>query len=501
MVTAVSPNAIVGPSILGLITSGIYDNPLVIYREYIQNSVDELSALHDVDSKVKITINTAQKKITICDNGPGLTYQECFERLIPIAASQKYLGKDRGFRGIGRLSGLAFADSVAFLTRTARSEPVTRVVWSGTGGTNQISSLPTTEQDMRTFVNVECLYDADYPDHFFKVELDGVSRLAAGVLMNREAVRSYIGEVCPVPLAEDFQFAEEIHALFPPSQSPYSIRVTLNDEDQPIQRQRPPTITLPSNKEDHFREFERVMVPSIDGEETAALGWIAHSSYLGAIPKNKGVRGIRARAGNIQVGDEHVFDHLFEEERFNRWCVGELHILDPRIIPNGRRDYFESSPHLRNLENRLSPIFRHLTARCRSASSNRNREKRLWSAIDDIEGMYGLAASGYLTANDAESFVEQALKRLERARPYLAPGLVTKELIERFAAVETKLCDFQPSDSHTALSGFDHIEADTYKRVFGVVADTLPSPRSAREVIDAVLKSASKRTSVLSGGP
>ena len=37
--------------------------------------------------------------------------------------------------------------------------------------------------------------------------------------------------------------------------------------------------------------------------------------------------------GNIRVGDERVFDHLFEEERFNRWCVGEVHILDSRIIP------------------------------------------------------------------------------------------------------------------------------------------------------------------------
>ena len=34
----------------------------------------------------------------------------------------------------------------------------------------------------------------------------------------------------------------------------------------------------------------------------------------------------------------------FTEERFNRWCVGELHILDSRIVPNARLDYFSQDP-------------------------------------------------------------------------------------------------------------------------------------------------------------
>ena len=271
-------------------------------------------------------------------------------------------------------------------------------------------------------MSVETLEDLDYPEHFFRVEIDGVSRHAAGVLLNREAVRGYISEVCPVPLAPDFPFFKKIQAIFPPLQSPYSLRVTLDGEEQPVQRQYGSAIALTGNKEDHFREFEEVRVPTIDGREIAAVGWIAHSSYLGAIPKANRIRGIRARVGNIQVGDERVFDHLFEEERFNRWCVGEVHILDSRIIPNGRRDYFEREPHLRNLENHLAPDISSITARCRSASSNRNKEKRMMSAIGDIEDMYELAASGCLTANDAEDFVEQALRRLAKVHEYMSLG-------------------------------------------------------------------------------
>jgi len=58
----------------------------------------------------------------------------------------------------------------------------------------------------------------------------------------------------------------------------------------------------------------------------------------------------------MQIGTDRIFEHLFEEPRFNGWCVGEVHILDSRIVPNGRRDYFEPSPHLRNLENQLGAI-------------------------------------------------------------------------------------------------------------------------------------------------
>ena len=490
MLDATGPGVTVGPSILGLVTSGIYDDPLTIYREYIQNAVDELSRQNGLEGKVEISIDPRRKRVCICDNGPGLTYQECLEDLVPISQSKKCLGRDRGFRGIGRLSGLAFSESVTFLTRTSAREPVTRVVWSRPGLADRTNSTQATEQGFQNWVSVETLDDFDCPEHFFRVEINGVSRHAAGVLLNGEAVRGYISEVCPVPLSPDFPFISEVRGIFPAQQSPYSVRVTLDGEEQPIRRQYESTIALAGNKEDHFYEFEEVRVPSVDGKGDAAVGWIGHSSYLGAIPKGNRIRGIRVRLGNIQVGGERVFDHLFEEERFNRWCVGEVHILDSRIIPNGRRDYFERDPHLRNLENHLAPIFGQITARCRTASSNRNREKRLVSAIGDLEDMYELAASGCLTNDDAKSFVKQALQLLAKTRQELQSSGLGNESAEKLSTVEEKLRDFHPNGSCFPMSGISSSEVDTYRRVFGAVAATVPSAHSAREIIDAVLKGA-----------
>ena len=488
MLDATGPGVTVGPSILGLVTSGIYDDPLAIYREYIQNAVDELSRQNGIEGKVEIAIDPRQKRVSIGDNGPGLTYQECLEDLVPISRSRKCLGRDRGFRGIGRLSGLAFAESVTFLTRASVHEPVTRVIWSRNGLANQANPTQTTEQGFENLVSVETLEGLDYPKHFFKVEIEGVSRHSAGALLNREAVRGYISEVCPVPIAPDFPFFENVREILSSSQSPYSLGITIDGEQQPIQRQYGPIIGFAANKEDEFHEFEEVRVPSIDGRGDAAVGWIAHSSYLGAIPKGNRIRGIRVRLGNIQVGDERVFDHLFEEERFNRWCVGEMHILDSRIIPNGRRDYFELNPHLRNLENHLSPILGQITARCRTASSNRNKQKKLISTIVDLEAMLDLAASGCLAPNDAWTFVEQALRGIAKAKQELGPLRIESRSLETLSDLEEKLHSFHPNGNCFPLSGISSSEVDTYRKVFGAVAAIVPSARFAMEIIEAAIK-------------
>ena len=492
MLDATGRGMTVGPSILGLVTSGIYDDPLATYREYIQNAVDELSRLDGFEGEVEITIDPRQKKVSICDNGPGLTYQECIEELVPIAQSKKRLGRDRGFRGIGRLSGLAFAESVAFLTRASGRDPVTRIVWSKAGLVNETNSTKATELGFPNWVKVETLDDCSYPDHFFRVELDGVSRHSAGVLLNREAVRGYISEVCPVPFAPEFPFFKDVQGVFQGKEQPYSLQVTLDDAGPPIQRQYSSAIFLSGSREDHFHEIERVRVPSIDGDGDAAVGWIAHSSYLGAIPKAKRIRGIRARIGNIQVGDERTFDHLFEEERFNRWCVGEVHILDSRIVPNGRRDYFELNPHLRNLENHLAPVFRQITARCRAQSSNRNKEKRIMSTIADIEAMYELATSGCLTLDDAKGIVNRGLLEAGKIHHELSLAGIEDGSNSRLNDVQEKLSDFRHDGKSFPVAGLVPPEVDLYRKVFAAIAASAPSARAACETIDAILKAAGR---------
>ena len=111
----------------------MYHTPLAVYREYMQNAADAIEGAGWSDKgRVKISINPSERSVKIRDNEPGLTYAEAKRELIPIARSRKRRGVHRGFRGIGRLAGLAFADAVTFRTRARGTHPVSEISWDGT---------------------------------------------------------------------------------------------------------------------------------------------------------------------------------------------------------------------------------------------------------------------------------------------------------------------------------------------------------------------------------
>lgn len=483
--------ALTGAGLLGIVTSGMYDNPLSIYREYIQNATDAVAGswLQEKPS-VSVSIDALERRVRIRDNGPGLTRKVALERLLPIGRSNKRLGADRGFRGIGRLAGLAFARSVSFTTRTSGEQTVTRIIWhrDKLPDPDLASTELELEEAILSCVEVQTLPGLEFPDHFFEVELHDVARHSAGLLLNREIVREYIGEVCPVPMGASFPFTKMVEDLFLSVGSPLSLEILLEGDQFPIERPYVESIRLSANKVASYEEFQVIRIPSIDGNGEAAVGWIAHSSYLGAIPKAQRVRGIRARVGNIQIGDDSVFEDLFTEERFNRWCVGELHILDSRIVPNARRDYFQPGPHLRNLENQLTPILRQVIARCRRESTARNRLKKALSALYNSENLYALATSGYLTTENSARLVQEALNEVEDLRTNIGEGTFDNGTLERLNVLEEQLKNYSANSESQQFAGMSGSQAATLQTVFGVLASRAPSPESARDLIESVLE-------------
>ena len=485
--------ALSGAGLLGLVTAGMYDDPLSMYREYIQNAADAAAenSILGVPG-VYITLDVIGRRIRIRDNGPGLSYDEALERLLPIGRSKKRLGTDRGFRGIGRLAGLAFAKKVSFITRASGDQTVTRIIWHSDRLPEITSTDAELEQAILDSVSVESLPGSDYPEHFFDVEITDVARHSADLLLNSEAVRDYVGEVCPVPVSTEFPFVDEIEELFGGIDTPLTLEVILEGNPSPIERPYGRSIKLSTYKEAEFTEFQAVHIPSIGDGETAAIGWIAHSTYLGAIPKEQRVRGIRARVGNIQIGGEAVFDDLFVEERFNRWCVGELHILDPRIVPNSRRDYFQPGPHLRNLENQLGPVLRSVSTRCRRQSTIRNRARKAVSSLCHIEDLHTLAISGYLTLADSDALVQKALQELVELRNIVRDGNLDQAALERLKNAEENLTSYSTPVKQQPFGDLSPPEIAVYQRVFGALAALAPSPGSATDLIDTVFALASK---------
>ena len=493
-----SDDLLVGGDILRLVTAGMYDDPLVIYREYLQNAADSFASLGDGTGSVSITIDPVESQVTITDDGTGLSPTDADRRLVHIGNSTKVPGVDRGLRGVGRLSALAFAENVHFTTRTRASEPVTRVSWSG----RALRKLDATHVGARTAIEtcttVQSLPSSDWPDRFFQVTVDKVTRHAASAILNQDAVRKYISEVCPVPLASSFPLACQIREFLAANTDYFDLDVRLNGDPSPIMRPFGQAIPLTDDYSAVFERLETRIVPQVDQDRPAAVLWLAHTPYMGSISRRLGIRGLRARVGNIQIGSENIFEHLFHEIRFNGWCVGEVHIVDSRIVPNSRRDYFETSPHLRNLENHIGAIAHEISSQCRRASSQRNKLRAVRAAIDQVKRACELAASGYLHTEDAAELLARQREHFPQIRQTLqqVQGATSHLELDELDVCKTQL-DAVELHAKPSLKGVPPDAVDTLRSAFSALAVSMP-PNTALDMIESILRRLSGEVSAAS---
>jgi len=194
------------------------------------------------------------------------------------------------------------------------------------------------------------------------------------ILISESRIKSYLSSVAPVPFSPDFKFSKKIYQILS-EVNLANVIIKINDSDTPIYRPYKNTFKITELVEDKFTDIQKIQIESTDSK-LAAVGWVLDHDYKGALANSSLIRGLRIRSGNIQVGDQYILQDIFKEKRFNSWSVGEFHILDDRIIANGRRDNFENNIHYENFKNRLNPISFELSKRCRILSSQRNWKKK-----------------------------------------------------------------------------------------------------------------------------
>lgn len=379
---------IVGKDVLELLSSAMYVDPLSIYREYVQNAADAIDDARAVGllgpedaGKVRIRIDPERRALTIRDNGIGLSLAQAPERLLAIGASPKRGTQARGFRGVGRLAGLAYARSLTFRTRTAGDGEVVELHWDCQrlkAALRDVEQKDDIASVIQRVVTLKRLPGDDWPSHFFEVELSDVIRTKRDSLLSPKLVREYLEQVAPVPFDESFSWSREISVHLAPVRMG-NLVILLEGEEDPVTRPLRDTFKVSDTLEDGFSELELVTLTDLDGG-LAALGWVLHHGYLGSISVRSRIGGLRTRVGNVQIGDEALLADIFPEVRFNGWAVGEVHILDPRILPNARRDNFEQNVHYSNFTAQLEPMARQIARRARSASIARNQEKRAATA-------------------------------------------------------------------------------------------------------------------------
>lgn len=92
-----------GANILENLTTGMYQDSRVIYREYIQNACDQIDAacklglLSDKsEGRIQIDIDSERRTITIEDNATGIPREQFRKKLANIADSDKLVGESKG---------------------------------------------------------------------------------------------------------------------------------------------------------------------------------------------------------------------------------------------------------------------------------------------------------------------------------------------------------------------------------------------------------------------
>ena len=488
----------IGKDVLELLSTSMYVDPLTMYREYLQNAADA----HDADmallgsdrsGSVRIKINRQERSILISDDGLGLNEREFRKRLTSIGGSTKRGTNARGFRGVGRLAGLAYCQELIFRTRPAGKDSVYELRWDSRKVRTLLRSADT-HLDLAGIIaeSIESrtISAAGYPEHFFEVELRNVVRHRDDRLLNPVDVAQYLSQVAPVAFHPDFRFGDTITSYLRENGVGYAPLSVEIEGEGPIFRPHRNEMVVGGKT---LTLLAPQLFTTLDREgECSAVTWILHHEYAGSLPKSTLINGWRVRSGDVQVGGNDVLEELFPESRFNGWTVAETHVVSRKIIPNGRRDNYEHSAHFSDLLTRLTPTAKDIAHRCRVSSISRNALQRHEADLAKCEESIAIASKPRTPAFVVASLkqeVTSCLTSLEKtAQRGLFSGLEDDRFQIRIKKIASKLKALpEEPDTVDALQDFPPQQRHLIKEVVEAIYLTEGQSEVADRLVGKIL--------------
>ncbi|ESY22456.1 MULTISPECIES: ATP-binding protein [unclassified Mesorhizobium] len=445
------PLPLIGSFLLESITTGMYGERKNAIREYIQNSYDGIQAaietkvLRPGAGKVTLTLAPDGKALVIMDNGIGLPHRVAVNTLTAVGASRKERGRQAGFRGIGRLAGIAFCKTLRFRTKAAGDDVETIVEFnceqlrngmlnSGRKPAAELISACTTYHQPEV---------SDERSHYFEVSLVGL-RNAPVEATDALQLKAFLSQVAPVDFHPDFRnFRDEILEQVEDMETPQvpdppdeddedTPDWTVLEDDASTMLERIPfnyiSVSIrsgtPVREDQVFKSFRKKLgvddsdnVPITEvtvktGKSGAWWAWIGHKTKPGQYQEET-VSGLRLRLKNIQVDGSELIslvpttNELRSAFRWSNWFIGEIYI-DPRaVVPNARRDNFEEDPRWLAIREELDSVCKELTSEARKISKDHQR------SVEVLDAKAEKLRTDYLKVTNAKSFdVKKAEKIL-----------------------------------------------------------------------------------------
>ena len=494
---SLTDDVLLGKDVLELLSTSMYVDPMSIYREYVQNAADAIDQARETgqladDEKGTVTVeaDAVTRTIRIRDNGSGIPWSSFGSQLTALGASRKRGTRARGFRGVGRLAGLGYCQELIFRSRTEGEAFVSELRWDCR---RMQAALRTQDYEgslaeiVRHAVTLRRIPADGAPERFFEVELKSVVRHRNDRLLNQVGIAEYLAEVAPVPFHPDFAFGAEITAALSAYVGLGSVELRIGGLDGPVYRPHRDQFEVGGKTSDTFSALEIIEIPGSDGG-IAAVGWLLHHGYVGAIPQAVGIKGLRLRVGNIQVGDSNLLEALFVESRFNSWAVGELHMVDPRIVPNGRRDNFLDNIHYANVLNYLGPMTRDIARHCRTSSIRRKWLREFELEETDAREKLGILDQGTLSAaarDRTTKVVRDSLAKMEKIgrMDVFADGDAQK-LQKTVGSVKRAL---GAKLAAAPLATLPQAKQKMYQHLFDLIYECSANQTAAKALVDRIL--------------
>ena len=402
------------------LTLGMYGEPRHTLREYVQNSFDsirEAQRSNQISGRGEVRISYLENEVRIQDNGVGVSASAAWDTLTSIGASKKDRKHDAGFRGIGRLAGMAYCETLQFSTSFLGESEVSVITFDAAallegmdpdeGGAIELAEL------LSSNVTMDQSETTDKETHFFEVALIGLDN-APDELTDIVTVESYLRETLPLCYNSEWGQADRILEEY---QRYFGHEIPIVDV---VLMSRNREMHLTKHYGDRYKNSKGLMnLDTVwffdDGDGERFWGWVGYMEEPGAIT-DEYTRGIRIRVKNIQVDGTEIFDELFRRSRpsyarFNSYYVGEFFINPSSIVPNARRDGFEENKEWDSIKanfvtNVCIPLAKDAYDRSRAAQED---VEKLLEKIDALEIKSNhLAASSIATYDQVINLLHEA---------------------------------------------------------------------------------------------
>lgn len=420
-----------GLRLLETLTSALYEDPIVFFREYVQNSADAFTRHPVTNARIDIKIDKKNKKIVFLDNGYGIPKKDFIDKMTSIGKSDKNKAIDQiGFRGIGRLAAMPFCKELIFKNKVENEEEIQVFSWDGEKYNTLLSQSETDDLesaiDQITQKSV-LKYEGNISDHFFKVELVSY-RTEIEELVNGKDFKQKLSRLLPLKYADSFEAKKAIHNHYKKfmgeSLEKYEFDVYLDDDQ--LYKPYSETHILESDIVFWDLSFDQLS-EEVPAEKIGVL-WFTFNRKVSSNPADS-PRGIFVRSKNMLLGNEYAIadsvskgnnDYVTTYRELTQTLngvYGELLIDTQRLSDNARRDWFKIDQNSNQLRVILTDYLKKLTTYRRDASAAFN-DKKAESKRTRVINSYRELTGGFDTKQFEKDFYSPESEKEERIFQY-----------------------------------------------------------------------------------